>query len=688
MMEEKFVSQNLENMEAPEMNKGLISAIGKSALKSEQVKQPSGVDSLYNIAKTDDGFTATLPGLYSKELEGIVGTTQKHYSTIEEAQQATEESKRKTGELLERISLEKTFTDSFFRIDETDDKTFKVTLPGLVDSKTGYYVGTTSFDFNTWQEAKGFYLNKLERDERLTTKPLLEIQVSEREKIAFSDIDAFHPRVAPSNTSHEIPESIQKYLFDKNKNAGTDPSASTYQETIKEKYWDKEIFSFASSYLKESGAEIFEKLHIKRLDSLTPKQAIELSTQLVIDLTKYNISDTAQQNTQQGARSKADQSTTLQLLQDGKLNRDNPNWEGNGVCRNFASMVKAVFESFKANQTQFSRLRDTYCLYESGDSFAPKRKSQKNMSFGESGHAWNTFVTISQEGSANAVVVDATWAKRDLDTKEVKGLDYTLARMEPMVFAIGEGLSEDAPHKEEQLNHIMLYYALKIEKPGGTGGYATADEEKASYATQALKILYKQGLPNELPSTLIKAFGEEFTKLDEIDTSEIEILYQIAQQSSDLPFNDILENYLGDFSIGNHYANKLIFRNSDELQKIIFERVQSLPGGDTLIENSPAFRVRMREVAPEILGDFSPSTQPADAAELKHLISSISELSNDFNYYIDTRNLSEEKINKIFERIRQKLRQVNPQKYDETLSTTNDYQLIKEYRKIYSDLRT
>ena len=74
-------------------------------------------------------------------------------------------------------------------------------------------------------------------------------------------------------------------------------------------------------------------------------------------------------------KTKADQNTAFEILQDGLKNRGNEDWEGNGICRNFASSVKAVFEAIKANQTDLSRLRDTYCLYEGHEKqfYKPRR---------------------------------------------------------------------------------------------------------------------------------------------------------------------------------------------------------------------------------------------------------------------------------------------------------------------------
>jgi hypothetical protein len=370
----------------------------KQSIQSEPEKENADPE-LYDIREVDGGFEVTLPGLFDEKREAIVGTRKERFRTKEEADQAVERVQENVKEYLERASLKKTFT-YFYRINKAPDGKFCVVLPGLIDSKTGNYVGTIERIFDSWKQAKEYFLEQKENEEALTQNPLLEIQTGEDERIAFSDLDAFNPHVAPSEKSHEIPNSIKKYLLDKEKLAGTDISASTYQETIKEKDWERKLYSFVVEYLEKNGPEIAKQLGIENLESLTPKQAIELATQIVIDLTKYKWSDSGEQklkSSEKLEKTKADQSTALQLLREGQLNKENSDWEGNGVCRNFASLVKAVFEALKANQTRFNQLRDTYCLYEGDtETFAPKREDTDVFEMQKSGHAWNTFVTVSR----------------------------------------------------------------------------------------------------------------------------------------------------------------------------------------------------------------------------------------------------------------------------------------------------
>jgi hypothetical protein len=652
------------------------------SLKPEDKKTGLG---LYDVNEVEGGFEVIMPGLFDKKSDVIFGTSKQCFKTREEAEQAADRAREDVKEYFERASLEKTFTKHFYRIDKTQDGKFRVVLPALIDSKTGHYVWTTHKYFDSWQRAKEYFLQQRESEEKLTQKPLLEIQTSKNEKIAFSDLDSFNPRIAPSEKSHEIPASIEKYLLSKEKLALTEPGASTYQETVKEKDWERKLYSFVSSYLEKDGAETAKQLRVENLDSLTPKQAIELATQIVIDLTKYKWSDTKE--TIKPEKTKADQSSVFKLLREGQLRRNDSDWEGNGVCRNFSSSVKAVFEALKTNQTKFSQLRDTYCVYERGtETFAPKRGNKNFFQTNKTGHVWNTFVTVSRERAANIVIVDTTWAKRNLETKKVEGLDYTLTRMEPVINAIGQELQEDTPDKEEQLKHILSFYMLKMEKPGDTGGFVSPEEEKQFYVTRALGLMTRQGVPQELPKPFVEAIGQEYLKVaGDADRSEIETIYKISQNNSELDFRNILKNYLKDKQLSDYHAHDLIFRDNN-LQKMVFEEIKLNKNFDKFLKESSEFRIRMRELLPQLFMDFSPATKPEDAAELKEIVRRQGRLMK-YEHMIDPIKPSEEKIKSFFEKARQLLKTVNPQKYNDNFINFDDYQLVKQFDRIYRELK-
>ncbi len=714
---------------------------GEEEVKKElNPKQKKSAMGLYSIKEVNGGFQVNMPGLLDKNQRLIFGITKKSFETREEAEKAIEESKEDVKEQFDRASLEKTYEKCFFRIDETPEGKFRVMLPGLVDTKTGFYIGTTYKEFDSWKEAKDYFLERKKDEEKLTRKPILEIQVSENEKITFSQLDAFNPSVAPSEQPHEIPESIKTYLMGKGRLDGSDPSAGTYQETIKEKDWERKLFSFVLTYLEKDGVETLKELGVEHLDALTPKQAVDLATRIVIDLTKYKWSDIKEAKSDISLKSEktgADKNTVQQLLQEGLNRKNDSEWEGNGVCRNFASSVKAVFESLKANQTRFSQLRDTYALYEGGmDEFAPKRQNKNVMEMDRTGHAWNTFVTVLREGTSNATIIDATWAKRNLDTKQVEGLDHTLLRMEPVVHAVGQNLSESTPNKEEQIQHLLSYYVLKIEGSNqATSEIPPADKldekervyfrdvavkfgekydltslsedqlitlgqrfiaelkkgqkqeiERQFFTTRAVELMMRQGVPKEIPPALAKAISEEYLKIgNDADKSEIETIYKISQNNPGVDFRSILKSYLKDKPLSNYHAETLIFGNND-LQIVAFEEIKHHKDFEKLIKESPKFRARMREAMPELFLDFSPGTKVEDAIELKYLLGK-SNMLRLYELDVDSKNPSEEKVRKVFEKIRQSLKDLNSQKYQESVANIDDYQLVKRYDNFYREFK-
>ena len=359
------------------------------------------------------------------------------------------------------------------------------------------------------------------------------------------------------------------------------------------------------------------------------------------------------------------------------------------------------------------------------------------MEMDRTGHAWNTFVTVSREGAANATVIDATWAKRNLDTKEVEGLDHTLLRMEPVVHAVGQNLSEGAPNKEEQIQHLLSYYVLKIEGSkqvtpelppvasldekekvyfreiavkhfGEKYDLTSASEEqiialgqrfiaeikkgqeqeteRQFFTTRAVELMKRQGVPKEIPPILARAISEEYQKIgDDTDKSEIETIYKISQNNSNVDFGAILRSYLKEKPLSDYHAESLIFADNN-LQMKVFDQIKFHKDYEKLIKESPKFRAKMREAVPQLFLDFSPGTKPEDATELKYLAGK-SRLLSRYESMIDPRKPSEERINGFFEKARQALRAINPEKYDEMVANLDNYQLIKQYDRLDRELK-
>jgi hypothetical protein len=646
--------------------------------KDKKTKRDN-IEKMYDISETDDGFEVIMPGLINREEGWIMGTSNAFFENREEAERAVEKSKEDRRIDTERRSLEKTFTDYFYRIDKSPDGKYNVTLPGLKDSKAGYYVGSSSCEFNSWDEAKDFYLKFRESDEQLSQKPILEVWTSESEKVSFSNLDSFNPNFSPSEKSHEIPLDMKEYILKKDYFILHNGNGGTYQETLKEKDWERKIFSFISSYLKNEHPEIFKELGIKSLDSLTPKQAVELSTNIAVDLSKYKNADAGVRFTE----TEEDKKSALTFLQDGLKKRNDSSWEGNGVCRNIASTVKAIFESLRASQTKFNLLRNVYCTFEAGSEYRPERGRQ----FGAMDHAWNNFIAISKEGKSNVTIVDATWAKRDYETKKFNGLDHTLTRMEAMVYEAGINLDENSSEVKEQVDHILNYYKLKTERLGGSGGHVSKEEEAAYFLSRALKITDKHDFYERLGDDFIQKYSRIYSQKEissVADKSEIEMLWKLKKANDSLSFHTILKGYLSNKKMDSYEAHKLIV-GDNELQREIFEEMKLKNGFDNFIKEVPEFRIRMREFLPQLFLGFSPETKPEDARELICLLPrSLSGYKLKFNLS----SPSEKDIKDFFEKVRQSLSEINPQRYEENIAKVDDYQLIKNYERIKNKLRS
>lgn len=678
----------------------------------------------YRIFEVNGGFKIILPEAVFEESSGSFdGPTAVLCKTMEEVDAAIERSLQDVRNMHESESLEKSYEASY-NIARTPDGKFEVTLPKSINSESAddslSDLETKLFD--DWQSAKEYYLQARQDAEKLIQRAILNFQVSEHERFALSHFEAFNPQVAPTDETYALPEFANGHIDKCDGKIAKNINLSTYRETIKDPEWKDKLYSFISSYIEERGAKMAQDIGISRLDTLSPKQAIELSTQIVVELTKYNTNYTKKKFNK--ADTPADKSSTLELLEEGLAKKGNLLWKGNGVCRNFANMVKAVFESLKANQTDFNMLRNTYCLYESRSDFALKRKYSKRDEK-KAGHAWNTFLTISQDGETNAVMVDATWARQNLKTKQIEGLDYTLERMEPLVSGMSWYIGETTPNKEEQLKHILGYYALKMRFPGKEDGVSTLKEKRQYYTAQALQLMLRQGVPEDLPRSFSQMFAREYMKFKDIDPDELTVIHQMSRGNpqldrqafvkrylsqvnrkkltSQLDYWNYIKGYLSDAKkrerehrpafrrsfirataskIERNYFESLTFDDA-ELQSDIFEeltRGKSQAEKDKLLEQNSSFRISMRHARPELLPDFSPSTLTADFEELKYFI----KRSN--NLYHSINHIEQDNLSSWFGEIRTNLRSCNPQKYDKLYAELDDYQTVAQYDNIVNSL--
>lgn len=164
---------------------------------------------------------------------------------------------------------------------------------------------------------------------------------------------------------------------------------------------------------------------------LTPRQAVLLASYIPIERIQYS-----QVQAYGGAtleREVNDYTPIEQLFQwDQDAN-------GNGVCRNYATVARGILDALKTIQDPAtSQINTTYALeigYEEGG-----RSTQGFVG----NHAWNGYITLTSEG-IEATVLDSTWA--DVSSKgvdpaqdgyaEIK-LDYTRERFATLMGYFGE----------------------------------------------------------------------------------------------------------------------------------------------------------------------------------------------------------------------------------------------------------
>jgi hypothetical protein len=388
----------------------------------------------FDIQENEGKYKVTSPGGYTDI--GAIASYSRTVDSREEAERILQEAKGNFNPRVEAMSLQKSFT-TFHSIKATEDGKYFVTFPGLRSlDNPNLLVGTSSKTFDNWEEARDFYLESRNKRE-YPEEAVFELRMDDVD-YRFLHLNNFGKETKLSEKPMEISKEARAVLDFDSRNIPDPDSAHTYYKTVEIPDWQGQIFSFIGSYSKTpEGQRLVEQLDIKDLTLLRPQQAAQLTLELVTRLKKYNLDEMGGEH----GETQSDQHSALYLLHRGLREKDSDDFKGNGICRNFASTVKVVFEAIKAKQTKFNYLQDTYAFYESGSraDFDPSYEAQsQNLSLTlktkkESGHAWNSFVTVG-ENDISQTVVDATWSNFDYDTLQSVKLDYTLQRMERDIY--------------------------------------------------------------------------------------------------------------------------------------------------------------------------------------------------------------------------------------------------------------
>lgn len=453
--------------------------------------------------------------------------------------------------------------------------------------------------------------------ETVHTKALVHIEMAESSSVSFTSLAHYNPRMAPGSKAHPIPDHLEGLLTD---NVRGD---STYVNTTSREGWQTEVRSILEGYLESdaAGRELVSSLKIASLDHLTPEQAVKLSTAFVQNVSKYSYGDL-----QAKGPTRADNANTPELLQEGINLKDDPHWEGNGVCRNIAANVKAVFEALKHTQSELSMLNNTYAVFGGGvegAGYADKRQDGYSLSLEPSGHAWNTFVTIDSKGSAVATITDATWALGHDVTSAMEHLDRTEIRAVAQIAQLYERSERKADafwgvsqYIDRLLRVTAVNTALTPKERDGLREYSTTEYLKA--ASQLEQIPEGYGISSALMGAVYRMRGK-------LEHREVATLFSLVKAGGLLEqerLKAVISGYDKDRDVRLpewKSAENLVF-SDNELQELAYEAIGADRVG-RLAEESGAFRMRLRQQHPDALPPFDPHVRRADGKELSHIAS-------------------------------------------------------------------
>jgi hypothetical protein len=458
--------------------------------------------------------------------------------------------------------------------------------------------------------------------ETAQTRPLIRMKMTDEAAVDFTELGHYSPKIAPSTEAHSVPDYLEGALTDS-------PIANmTYKETVAQEGWDKQLTGIVSGYLtgSEHGRRLGQELKITDLSALTPEQAVKLSLSVVQNLSKYSRDEQGKPDGQ-----RADGLTAMQLLQEGTANKADPNWQGNGVCRNIASNTKAVFEALKLNQGDHSMLRNTYAVFETGhdgEGYDNRREDvdEKNRTITLNpkvlpGHAWVKFVTVDGKGSANIAIVDPTWAlERDAPTA-LQHMDYTLPRMAKMA---GE-LFAKSDHKKEAFDELTYYYDQLEKKSvrdrvGPERRAKVRQFEMTEYLKAAEAVLPELGEGDNILSVPRCVTVAAYQLKDKLQDKELETLYKVSQFAPIENIGAIVESYAKGTTVSRPEWQTIerLVKPNEGLQAEVF-KVLGEQGIIDFADKNGKFRDRVRGLMPDALPSFDPINSPADAKELSFL---------------------------------------------------------------------
>ncbi len=259
---------------------------------------------------------------------------------------------------------------------------------------------------------------------------------------------------SPANTI--LSGRIKNYSEDRIKEANN----KTYQNSIsRDSALEVANFSAKLCALDKNLMDLSEIKDINDLKELSPRQAMLLSTNIVMKLKNYDHSEISD-----GHR-KADRMSTLEIMKHLSKEGDSPL----GVCRNYADMTKIIFMALKKVQNpETTRLANTYCREIMGES--PWDAINPFKSKPAVGHKYNQFITFTHNGIA-ITNVDPTWGQLDGNLSKYASLSMNIVEREPLVSDFIKDIRDKgyfkSPEDRENTENLREYYmdiAKKIDK--------------------------------------------------------------------------------------------------------------------------------------------------------------------------------------------------------------------------------
>lgn len=289
-------------------------------------------------------------------------------------------------------------------------------------------------------------------------------------------------------------------------------NSKTYLNS-KEATKPREYINFLHSFLNsDMGEGILEKSEIdswEDIRTLSPRQAMLLSSNTVIKLRNYDHSEMSQKH------GRADRATALDIFNHLSKNRDQPL----GVCRNYADMTQILFESIKKFQSpETSRLNNTFCSRVTGNN--PFNMTED---YRLSGHKWNRFMTFTDEGVAECFV-DTTNQRIEKPTTPESGLFMGFQLKESTIDSISEAIfkeNSETSHNlsEESIKNVENLY--RYYKRASSAIYKIVQKDPKYKEKQRMKDIFMHVLvKNNIYSKILYQNGrlaeEDFDKIKRI----------------------------------------------------------------------------------------------------------------------------------------------------------------------------